>query len=68
MQIVVVVVDESVLVYIEMNTISIVTRDVQQFLKSPLILWAESFLSNDQKITYEQLINSSCFHTIIRSM
>ncbi len=51
-----------------MNTISIVTRDTNEFLKHPLILWAESFLETDNKLSYEQLINSTCFHAIIRSM
>jgi hypothetical protein len=51
-----------------MNTISIVTRDINEFLKHPLILWAESFLENETKLSYEQLINSTCFHAIIRSM
>lgn len=50
------------------NTISIVTRDVNEFLKHPLIIWAETFLETDTKLTYEQLINSTCFHAIIRSM
>lgn len=56
------------LLLLDMNTISIVTRDVNEFLKHPLILWAESFLETENKLTYEQLINSTCFHAIIRSM
>lgn len=51
-----------------MNTISTVTRDVNELLKRPLVLWAETFLDVEQKLTYEQLINSTCFHAIIRSM
>jgi hypothetical protein len=51
-----------------MNTISIVTRDINEFLKHPLIIWAESFIKTESKISYEQLINSTCFHAIIRSM
>jgi hypothetical protein len=51
-----------------MNTISIVTRDINEFLKHPLILWAEGFLETENKCSYEQLINSTCFHAIIRSM
>ena len=51
-----------------MNTISIVARESTDFLKRPLILWAESFVEGDQKLSYEQLVNSSCFHAIIRSM
>lgn len=51
-----------------MNTISTVTRDVNELLKRPLILWAETFLDSDQRLSYEQLINGTCFHAIIRSM
>ncbi|UJR26609.1 hypothetical protein I4U23_007928 [Adineta vaga] len=51
-----------------MNTISIVTRDTNEFLKHPLILWAENFLKIENKLSYEQLINSTCFHAIIRSI
>ena len=56
------------LLFLDMNTISLVTRDVNEFLKHPLIIWAETFLETDTKLTYEQLINSTCFHAIIRSM
>ena len=56
------------LLLLDMNPISIVTRDANEFLKHPLILWAESFLETETKLTYEQLINSTCFHAIIRSM
>ncbi|CAF0765219.1 unnamed protein product [Adineta ricciae] len=52
----------------DMNTISIVTRDTNEFLKHPLVLWAENFLKTETKLSYEQLINSSCFHAIIRSI
>jgi len=58
----------SSLLLLNMNTISIVTRDVNEFLKHPLILWAESFIETESKLSYEQLINSTCFHAIIRSM
>jgi hypothetical protein len=51
-----------------MNTISIVTRDINDLLKRPLIIWAESFIETNNKLSYEQLINSTCFHAIIRSM
>ena len=51
-----------------MNTISVITRDVNEFLRHPLIIWAESIIETDNKLSYEQLINSSCFHAIIRSM
>lgn len=51
-----------------MNTISTVTRDVNDFLKHPLILWAESIIQSDTKLSYEQLVNSTCFHAIIRSI
>ncbi len=56
------------LLLLDMNTISIVTRDLNEFLKHPLIIWAESFIKTENKISYEQLINSTCFHAIIRSM
>jgi hypothetical protein len=56
------------LLLVDMNTISIVTRDINEFLKHPLILWAEGFLETENKCSYEQLINSTCFHAIIRSM
>ncbi|CAF2735540.1 unnamed protein product [Rotaria sp. Silwood2] len=51
-----------------MNTISVVTRDINEFLKHPLIIWAESFIEKENKLSYEQLINSTCFHSIIRSI
>ncbi|CAF0838079.1 unnamed protein product [Rotaria sordida] len=51
-----------------MNTISVVTRDINEFLKHPLIIWAESFIEKENKLSYEQLINSTCFHAIIRSI
>lgn len=51
-----------------MNTISVVARDVNEFLKHPLIIWAESLCDTENKLSYEQLINSTCFHAIIRSM
>ncbi|CAF4033760.1 unnamed protein product [Adineta steineri] len=51
-----------------MNTISTVTRDISEFLKHPLIIWAENFIKIENKLSYEQLINSTCFHAIIRSI
>ncbi|CAF3286345.1 unnamed protein product [Rotaria socialis] len=51
-----------------MNAISVVTRDINEFLKHPLVIWAESFFDAENKLSYEQLINSTCFHAIIRSI
>ncbi len=56
------------LLLLDMNMISTVTRDVNDFLKHPLVIWAENFIKIETKLTYEQLINSTCFHAIIRSM
>lgn len=51
-----------------MNTISVVTRDLNEFLKHPLIIWAERFIEKENKLSYDELVNSTCFHAIIRSM